>query len=312
LEDCGDEDDPPDADEAGRGPAHGTRADEPLAAPDGNAERDHARTEDVQEELLRADPAFDLENLFRFRQVGQGQRGAALPDLHRFTGFGHLLPRLCFLHLDHESSSNLDAYADERPSTRFAHSKRRERGAATDSRAVYLPRRGKGVLIFDSRAAHETRAVRWTRAEQDQAVGPRPFGRRPVYFPRCPRALVFSGWPREWVRSSEPKTSLPSPPPSMLSDRTWRPSRLLVRPVPGRRRDGGERLRHAMCAIREGAGLGAGPPRRARGRTDRHAWRTAGQEPRRVRPGPSDDRERGDLGRRDGGPFENPPGSFRT
>src|SRR5439155_186099 len=56
LEDGGDEDDPPDADEAGRGPAHGTRADEPLAAPDGNAERDHARTEDVQEELLRADP----------------------------------------------------------------------------------------------------------------------------------------------------------------------------------------------------------------------------------------------------------------
>src|SRR5438034_1355753 len=38
LEDGGDEDDPPYADEAGRGPAHGTRTDEPLAAPDGNAE----------------------------------------------------------------------------------------------------------------------------------------------------------------------------------------------------------------------------------------------------------------------------------
>src|SRR5439155_25833374 len=73
LEDGGDEDDPPDDDEAGRGPANGTRADEPLAAPDGNAERDHARTEDVQEELLRADPALDLEDLLRFRQVGQGQ-----------------------------------------------------------------------------------------------------------------------------------------------------------------------------------------------------------------------------------------------
>src|SRR5205809_956091 len=127
---------------------------------------------------------------------------------------------------DPKSSSNLDAYADERPSTRFAHSKRRERGAATDSRAVYLPRRGKGVLIFDSRGAHETRAVRWTREEQDQAIGPSPFGRRPVYFPRCPRVLVFSGWPRNWVRSSERKTSSPSPVPSRLSGRTWRTSRL--------------------------------------------------------------------------------------
>src|SRR5947208_14922073 len=83
LEDGGDEDDPPYADEAGRGPAPGTRTDDPLAAPDGNAERDHARTEDVQEELFRADPALDLENLLRLRQVAEGQRGPALPHRRR-------------------------------------------------------------------------------------------------------------------------------------------------------------------------------------------------------------------------------------
>src|SRR5439155_23078802 len=99
-------------------------------------------------------------------------------------------------------------------------------GSARDSTAVYPPRGRKGGLIFDSRGAHETRAVRWTREEQDQAICPRPFGRRPVYFPRCARVLVFSGWPRNWVRSSERKTSSPSPVPSRLSGRTWRTSRL--------------------------------------------------------------------------------------
>src|SRR5437773_2499612 len=106
LEDGGHEDDPPDADEAGRGPAHGTRTDQPLAAPDGNAERDHARTEDVQEQLFRVDPALDLEDLFRLRQVGQRQRRTALPDLHRFAGYNDLLPGLFFHHFDHRSSSN--------------------------------------------------------------------------------------------------------------------------------------------------------------------------------------------------------------
>src|SRR5207247_963993 len=76
LEDRGHEDDPPDADEAGRGPTHRTRTDQPLAAPDGYAERDHARTEDVQEQLFRVDPALDFEDLVWLRQDGQRQRRA--------------------------------------------------------------------------------------------------------------------------------------------------------------------------------------------------------------------------------------------
>src|SRR6059036_3225434 len=51
-----------------------------------------------------------------------------------------------------------NAYVDERPSRRLAHRTRRQCGAATDGRAVYLSRGGKGVLILDSRGADRTQS----------------------------------------------------------------------------------------------------------------------------------------------------------
>src|SRR5439155_25648937 len=129
-----------------------------------------------------------------------------------------------------------NAYVDERPSRRLAHRPPRQCGAATDGRAVYLSRGGKGVLILDSRGADRTHAARVDPRGDPKASGPSPFGRRTVYFPRCPGVHVFSVWPRNWVRLSAQKTSSRSPVPSRRFVRTWRTSRPRRRSSPALRR----------------------------------------------------------------------------
>ena len=97
------EDHPTDPNEAAR-PTDRPRPDEPFATPDRNPEGDHAWPQDVQDQLLGTDPALDMEDLFRLRQVGNGQRRTTHADLHELAGH-NLLLRFSLHHFNHGASS---------------------------------------------------------------------------------------------------------------------------------------------------------------------------------------------------------------
>src|SRR6266540_2886320 len=84
LQDRGNQDDPPDPDEAGSGSTDRPRSNEPFSASDRDPKRDHARTHDVQDELFRPDASLDLESLLRDRKVGERQGRTAHADLQGF------------------------------------------------------------------------------------------------------------------------------------------------------------------------------------------------------------------------------------